>query len=454
VRSRLQFFVGSLVLLLSASVPSRAQTFTTLTSFPGYDQFGAFSPLIQGRDGNLYGTALDFSGGYGSVYQLTPTGTVTTLYNFCSQPGCADGALPLSPLVLGTDGNFYGVTSQGGLACNCGIAYRLTLAGVLTVLHSFNGTDGSNPSWLMQSSGGNFFGTTAGGGDSGNGTIFKMTTAGAVTTLHSFTGSDGSVPTGLIQATNGLLYGTTTFGGAYNPACPAFYCGTLFQITTAGAFTSLYSFDYNNGAHPYAPPVQANNQRLYGTTYYFSHGTGSVYGANTNGATLKAVSWWLGTDANPTTSLIQATDGYLYGTVDYSGTGTIYKVGLTGKYSAVYQSGYDFENNTLLQATDGKFYGSYVNDFTSYLYSLDVGLGPFVAFVQPSGKVGSTVQILGQGLTGTTKVIFDGLPASSFSVVSDTYLTAVVPSHAGTGVVVVTTPTGTLTSNVSFRITQ
>jgi uncharacterized repeat protein (TIGR03803 family) len=449
MRFRPTFHFVVLVFMLVAACS--AQTFTTLTSFPGYDQFGAFSPLIQGRDGNLYGTALDFSGGYGSVYQLTPTGTVTTLYNFCSQPGCTDGALPLSPPVLGTDGNFYGVTSQGGLACNCGIAYRLTPAGVLTVLHSFDGTDGSQPTWLMQSAGGNFFGTTSGGGDYG--TIFKMTSSGTVTTLHSFNGSDGSYPVGLIQATNGLLYGATLLGGAPNPAC-LFDCGTLFQITTAGAFTSLRSFDYNNGAHPYAPPVQANNQRFYGTTFYFSHGNGCVYGANASGSTLKALSWWLGTDANPTTGLIQATDGYLYGTVIYSGTGTIYKVGLTGAYSAVYENALDLENNTLLQATDGKFYGSYVTEGTSYLYSLDVGLGSFVAFVQPSGRVGATVQILGQGLTGTTQVTFDGLPAARFSVVSDTYMTAVVPSHAGTGVVVVTTPSGKVSSNVAFRITQ
>jgi hypothetical protein len=283
-----------------------------------------------------------------------------------------------------------------------------------------------------------------------------MTLAGTVTTLHNFISSDGEDPVGLIQATNGLLYGATAFGGVNNPACPDIqrYCGTLFQITTAGAFTSLYSFDYDNGANPYAPPVQANNQRLYGTTYYFSHGTGSVYGANTNGATLKAVSWWLGTEANPTTGLIQATDGELYGTVDYEGTGTIYKVGLTGGYSVVYASGYELENNTLLQATDGKFYGSYVNDFASYLYSLDVGLGPFVAFVQPAGRVGAMAQILGQGLTGSTSVTFNGVPAASFSVVSDTYMTAVVPSGATTGPVVVTTPAGPLTSNVSFRISQ
>jgi hypothetical protein len=83
-----------------------------------------------------------------------------------------------------------------------------------------------------------------------------------------------------------------------------------------------------------------------------------------------------------------------------------------------------------------------------------MGLGPFVAFVRPTGKVGQTAQILGQGLTGSTGVTFNGVAATSFSVVSDTYMTAVVPSGATTGPVVVTTPSGALTSNVSFRISQ
>ena len=81
-----------------------------------------------------------------------------------------------------------------------------------------------------------------------------------------------------------------------------------------------------------------------------------------------------------------------------------------------------------------------------------MGLGPFVAFALPTGKVGKTAQILGQGLTGTSSVTFNGIPATSFTVVSDTYMTAVVPAGATTGPVVVTTPTGTLTSNKNFIV--
>jgi hypothetical protein len=83
-----------------------------------------------------------------------------------------------------------------------------------------------------------------------------------------------------------------------------------------------------------------------------------------------------------------------------------------------------------------------------------MGLGPFIAFVRNNGKVGATAQILGQGLTGTSSVAFSGVKATSFKVVSDTYMTAVVPTGATTGPVVVTIPGGSLTSNVSFRISQ
>jgi hypothetical protein len=83
-----------------------------------------------------------------------------------------------------------------------------------------------------------------------------------------------------------------------------------------------------------------------------------------------------------------------------------------------------------------------------------MGLGPFITFVRSTGGVGQTAQILGQGLTGTTAVSFNGIAATSFKVASDTFLTAVVPSGATTGPVVVTTPGGTLTSNKNFRIIQ
>jgi len=468
-----------LIFLIAAtcavSATSSAQTFTTLSWFPGFDEYGVFSPLIQGADGNYYGTALDDSGGYGNIYKITPAGVITILYNFCSLPNCADGSLPEgAPLVLGTDGNFYGVTYLGGESCTidgsagCGTVFKITPSGTLTVLHTFSGPDGSEPTWLMQDSGGNFYGTTAlGGAESGLGcgTIFKITPHGTLTTLHSFDSTDGCYPVGLIQAANGKLYGAALAGGLTNvPLCEnygfEFSCGTVFNITTGGVFTLIDDLSGTTGAYPLVPMVQAANGDFYGTAILFQYGNGDIYRLDANG-TLKAVYWWKGTAIGGSTGLIQASDGNLYGTGGQgysSDCSSIFKISLTNEYTPVYEGCGDdgglFENNTLLQGTNGVFYGSYVGDFASAIYSLDAGLSPFIAFVQPSAKASQTAEILGQGLTGATQVTFNGVAASSFTVVSDTYITAVVPTGATSGPVVVTTPAGILTSIVNFQIAE
>ncbi|HXR17713.1 MAG TPA: choice-of-anchor tandem repeat GloVer-containing protein [Terriglobales bacterium] len=154
--------VGFLSLVLSLS----AQTFTSLVSFNGSN--GAYPEsmsLVQGTDGNLYGTAP--SGGAhsgGTVFKVTPTGTLTTLYSFCAQTNCTDGEEPLAGLVLATNGTFYGTTSVGG-ANGDGTVFSITAGGTLTTLHSFDLTDGAYPTAaLIQGRDGNFYGTTVEGG--------------------------------------------------------------------------------------------------------------------------------------------------------------------------------------------------------------------------------------------------------------------------------------------------
>jgi uncharacterized repeat protein (TIGR03803 family) len=159
--------------------------------------------------------------------------------------------------------------------------------------------------------------------------------------------------------------------------------------------------------------------------------------------------------------LVEGTDGNLYGTTEEGGSdniGTLFQITKNGDHKVLYSFASGI-GSTLqsapMQHTNGRFYGlSAVGgaDDNGSVYTLDMGLGPFVAFVRPSGRVGQSAEILGEGLTGTTAVTFNGLPASSFKVINDTYMTAVVPSGATTGQVVVTTPGGTLTSNVNFRI--
>ena len=163
--------------------------------------------------------------------------TLTTLHNFAGPPN--DGAAPSAGLVQGTDGNFYGATTTGGTN-NKGTVFKITPSGTVTVLHSFAGppSDGNGPTAaLIQASDGNFYGTTEFGGSDGTGTVFKITPSGTLTTLYSFACSGGCGPLGgLIQANDGNFYGTTSAGGTHQIG------GTVFKITSSGTETMLYSF--------------------------------------------------------------------------------------------------------------------------------------------------------------------------------------------------------------------
>jgi uncharacterized protein (TIGR03437 family) len=216
-----------------------AGTLTTLYPFAYIEGNGPAGGLLQGSDGNLYGTLY---GGPGMVFKLTPSGALTALYVFCAMANCADGSSPDAALVLGADGNFYGTTALGG-ANGAGVVFKLTPAGTLTVLHSFDVADGESPDGLLLATDGNFYGTTSIGGASGYGTIFQMTPAGALTTLQSFAGSDGAVPQGpLIQAPDGSLYGTTQGSGGVGQ-------GTVFSLALPISGPAIYpSSGLVNGA--------------------------------------------------------------------------------------------------------------------------------------------------------------------------------------------------------------
>jgi uncharacterized repeat protein (TIGR03803 family) len=249
-----------------------AGALTTLYSFCSQpnciDGVGPSGELVQGTDGNLYGTTLDGGAhGYGTVFKITAAGRLTTLYSFCTQAGCIDGENPSSALAEGTDGNFYGTTFYGGApVCfggtqSCGTVFRISPAGTLSTLHSFNFNEGAYPdAGLVQATDGNFYGTTFGGGTYFEGAAFKITPGGALTTLHSFDGTDGANPIGgLVQATDGNFYATTYAGGAYSD-------GTVFKITPTGTLTTLHSFDYSDGTQPFGGLVQATDGNFYGMT--------------------------------------------------------------------------------------------------------------------------------------------------------------------------------------------
>jgi len=177
-----------------------AQTFTTLVSFDGTNGAYSYASVVQGLDGSLYGTTKGdgVNGNYGTVFKITPSGVLTTLYSFCSQSGCRDGAFPQAGLVQATNGDLYGTASGGGEGDDDGgTVFKITPSGTLTTLYSFCSqagcTDGAHPfAGLVPATNGDLYGTTYQGGCNGGcGTIFKITLSGTLTTLHSFDGTDG-----------------------------------------------------------------------------------------------------------------------------------------------------------------------------------------------------------------------------------------------------------------------
>jgi uncharacterized repeat protein (TIGR03803 family) len=413
--------------------------FTSLLSLDGSDGDGPYGPLLQATDGDFYGAfqagganlTLCSDSGCGTFFKITAAGTLTTLYNFCSETNCADGSVPLTNIIQAPDGDFYGTTYTGGANCvstgGCGTVFKITPIGTLTTLYSFCSqsgcADGDYPlAGLVQAANGNFYGTTSAGGTSsacsgGCGTIYKITPSGTLTTLRSFDSTDGIEPRWLFQAANGDFYGTTNLGGA-STACTS-GCGTVFRITPSGTLTTLHSFDSTDGAKPLLAP-QATDGNFYGTTH--------LGGAST-----------------------ACTDG----------CGTIFKITPSGKLTTLYSfSGTDGSSPVgLIQDTNGKFYGSTELGGTSSactggcgtVFMLSPGLGPFVETQTTSGKIGAPVKILGTNLTGASSVTFNGT-AAVFTVVSSSLITTTVPAGATTGKVQVTTSGGTLTSNVSYQV--
>jgi uncharacterized repeat protein (TIGR03803 family) len=408
----------------------------------------------QGRDGRLYGT--DGCGGImsGFIFATTTAGSLTDLHDF--DP--AEGFCPNAGLTLATDGSFYGTTLGGGNNQN-GVLFKITPKGTYTVLHFFaGGADGSGPSAApIEASNGALYGTTE--GDSTGSTIYKYTAAGGLNTIYQFDGTHGQgVIAPLIQGTDGKLYGTASSGGANG-------CGTVFQMSTVGKLLKSYSFLCGlSGAQPVGPLVQAADGNFYGTTQAGGGGGGTVFkmGSDVRPSVLYSFGAAGPDDGQePLAGLIQATEGNLYGTTLQGGSagfGTLFQISTSGAYQLLFSFTAPIGESPfagLLQHTNGLLYGttttSGANGFGA-LYSLDMGLGPFITFVQSTGKVGRATQILGQGLTGTTGVTFNAVAATSFKVLADTYLVAVVPSGATTGPVVVTTPSGTLTSNKNFVV--
>jgi uncharacterized repeat protein (TIGR03803 family) len=451
-----RFAISLCTALCLALGAATAQTYTDLHDFDCTVegcQPGEPARLVEGRDGNLYGTAL--AGGtsaMGTVFKMSPAGVVTTIYNFSG----LDGQNPDGGLTLGPDGNFYGTTEWGG-ANNLGTIFKITPAGVLTTLHSFtNLGDGYTPrgapvlgrngifygttcsqyapwigysitstgvfttltqvppcpySSLILGSDGNFYGTSQVGGLTYQGTVFRMTPTGTISILHSFNNADGYYLYGnVVQGADGYLYGTTRAGGSGQG-------GVIFKLSLAGSFKLLRQFDVNSltdGYYPDAGMVAASDGNFYGATY-IGNSSGSV----------------------------------IYG--------NLFKITSSGNYTLEYAFDGSHGSDaigTLMQHTNGKLYGLTTEggaNFQGVAYSLNIGIKPFVRLASPDAAVGKTIQIVGNGLQTATSVTFGSVPAV-FTAHSQTYISAIVPANAVAGFVTVTTPTATFTSSRKFQV--
>jgi uncharacterized repeat protein (TIGR03803 family) len=449
-----------LVMTTFAPMAVRAQAFSTLINFNFADGAGPLdSALVQGEDGDLYGTtSIGGEARGGIVYKITAASQMTILHSFCSEANCSDGLSPSGGLLLGADGNFYGTTEFGG-PNDAGTIFQITPDGTLFTLHIFTGGDGALPrSPLIQAANGDFYGVTPQGGANNWGTIFKMSPNGTLTTLYSFI-KEQAEPS-LVQATDGNFYGTTADGGANNR-------GTIFRLTPSGGFGFFHSFDCSDGCIPYAGLVQGSDGYLYGNTSFgglstnCENGCGTAFRISLSGELTTIHNFDSSDGADPTASLIQATDGNFYGTTVAGGTygkGTVIQITPDGVVTTLHSfRGNDGDQpyGPISQATSGKLHGTtYGGTGTAAegtVFSVSTDIGPFVSFVRNIGKSGQVIGILGQGFKGTTGVSFQGTSAA-FRVRSDTYITATVPAGATTGLVTVTTPVGTLTSNAAFTV--
>ena len=374
--------------------------------------------LMQATDGNLYGVSNGGGiSGQGSVFKIASNGALTKLYDFCSKgyPTCPDGYSPYAALVQGTDGNFYGTAISGG-ASNCGTIFKITSKGALTTLHSFDNSDGCNPSTaLVQATDGNFYGTTFEGNS-----LFRMTPSGKLTTLYTFCSlsgcADGINPAAaLIQATDGNLYGTTS-GVTSN------YYGTIFKITLSGTLTTLYTFcsqtDCADGAYPRAPLVQGTDGNFYGTTT--GPAVGTVFEMEPNGTLTTLYTFCTSPgclDGAFPESLILNTSGTFYGTTIEGGgpscsgfgCGTMFSVanGLGPFVETLLNSGKVGASITILGtnltgATTVTFNGTPATFTLKSPYAIQA--------VVPAGATTGTIQVVTPGGTLSSKAPFQIKP--------------------------------------------
>ncbi len=444
----------SVLALNVVPIALHAQTYTDLHDFVGSDGSEPYftGMLAQGRDGNVYGTTYTGgTNGFGTVFKITPAGTLTAIHDFT---GGTDGAYPKGGLTLGNDGNFYGATQFGGQT-GWGVIYKITPSGTFTALHNFANADGCFPtsSPVLGKNANILYGVTP------CLTAYSITTAGKFTLLSTLISFGADAP--LLLATDGNFYGTATNGGTNNQ-------GVVYKLSSNGVITIVHSFNSaTDGADPVGPLVQGSDGNLYGTTTTggaAANPAGTVFRVALSGkgfTTLKNFDSQSADGASPDAGLVAGNDGNFYGAaLGSSGApyGTIFKITRTGTFSVLYTFDVthgEYDYSTPFGHTSGLVYGmTYSGGQTNLgvIWSLANGIPPFCSIGgSPYGVSGATVPILGQGFTAASSVQI-GSGSATFKIVSDTFIAATVPDAATTGHITVTTAAATLTSPQIFKV--
>ncbi len=320
--------------------------------------------LVAGPDGNFYG--MTNAGGIyddGTIFSLTAAGTIKIVHNFSS---LSDGANPYGSLILGADGNFYGLTNAGGTN-TYGTIFKFNITTGYSVIRHFNyATDGTNPfGSLVIGKDGNFYGVTRKGGSSGNGTIFRLTTAGVFTVIKTFNANPaidgGSCYGSLTVGADSSLYGINYTGGTFGN-------GTIFRLTMKGEYSVIHHLKAATDGYPYTNSlVQAPDGFLYGVNYYGGlNGQGTIFKINKSGAFSVIRHLVYKTDGSgPSGSLIIGADGKLYGATKSGGAfggGTIFKIGTDGVFTLIKSLNITTDGGvpkgSLFRAADGNYYGT------------------------------------------------------------------------------------------------
>jgi uncharacterized repeat protein (TIGR03803 family) len=381
---------------------------TTVVSFAGTNGAAPLGGLVRGSDGALYGTASQggaFSNG--TVFRVTTNGILTTLISFTGTNAPYFGGYPVG-LGVGGDGALYGSTYNGGIGCDCGTAFRVTIQGQFSNLGTFSSATGYLPNGaLTQGPDGAYYGTTGSSGPLGYGTIFRTTLAGALTTAASFDSiNTGAQPLAkLMLGFDGALYGTTYFGGTNDG-------GTIFKFDTNGTLTALHNFyvgDTADGYYPEGGLIQADDGTIYGTAQLGASTSydGTIFKINPDGSSYARLVTFTGSNgADPVSTLIFGLDGALYGSTPsggVAGAGTVFRMTLGGTLTTLASfrpSGGTSPNTPPLQTPDGMLYGTTSGGGSN-------GMGTVFA-LSPSGTLVMSVSLDGVNGSGPSSPLILG----------------------------------------------